>query len=77
MSENGLHKIPVMRSALVAIQELHEPVSIMIGFTTAGAKITESVCKHCTQIADPGTYFPHPCATRRLADKGLKGESHE
>ena len=25
MSENGLHKIPVMRAALVAIQELHKP----------------------------------------------------
>lgn len=27
MSENGLHKIPAMRSALVAIQELHHPNS--------------------------------------------------
>ena len=25
MSENGLHKIPVIRAALVAIQELHKP----------------------------------------------------
>lgn len=38
MSENGLHKIPTMRAALVAIQELHKPVPI---YTTEAGE-----CEH-------------------------------
>lgn len=38
MSENGLHKIPAMRAALVAIQELHRPVPV---YTTESGE-----CEH-------------------------------
>lgn len=60
MSENGLHKIPAMRSALVAIQELHKPViedGLLVG------------CLRCDWEVD-GVW---PCSTRRLADQGLGG----
>lgn len=73
MSENGLHRIPVMKSALEQIQELHYPAQILKGFNTSGAELTEWVCKYCTTIAEPGTYFTFPCATRKLADDGLAG----
>lgn len=38
MSENGLHKIPVMRAALVAIQEQHKPYL---------TKAQEALCLRC------------------------------
>lgn len=34
MSENELHKIPTMRTALVAIQELHVPYVDKSGYKT-------------------------------------------
>lgn len=62
-----------LRAALVAIQELHKPMSIGIGFSFfGGTEITRFVCEHCTDTAEPGTYFPYPCATRRLADDALE-----
>lgn len=63
MSENGLHKIPVMRSALVAIQELHKPCKTFAGIV---------VCDVCNSIT--GKAISYPCETRRLADQGLAGK---
>lgn len=62
MSENGLHKIPNMRTALEAIQELH-------GRDTWGR------CLHCN--GRDGWSIKFPCKTRRLADQGLGGGQHE
>lgn len=60
MSENGLHKIPNMRTALEAIQELHKPV--YEGVEAVG-------CLLCDWEVE-GAW---PCDTRRLADQGLGG----
>lgn len=60
MSEMGLRKIPVMRTALVAIQKLHKPCKTFTG---------KEVCNVCnTETGKPITY---PCKTRKLADEGL------
>lgn len=59
MSENGLHKIPVMRAALEAIQEQHPTEET--GVEYHGVK--EVWCPTCRYHA--------PCPTRRLADQGL------
>ncbi|WP_440102427.1 hypothetical protein [Glutamicibacter mishrai] len=59
MSENGLHKIPAMRTALEAIQEQH-PIE-ETGVEYHGVK--EVWCPTCRDHA--------PCPTRRLADQGL------
>lgn len=55
MSENGLHKIPAMRAALVAIQELHKPQWSEL--------FQRDLCDVC------GCKIP--CPTRKLADEGL------
>ena len=65
--------IPVMRTALEQIQEVHCPDQVLTGWTADGEAAPEWVCKHCTTIAEPGTYFTYPCATRKLADAGLVG----
>ncbi|HCM94957.1 hypothetical protein [Glutamicibacter arilaitensis] len=59
MSENGLHKIPAMRAALVAIQEQHKPVKGWIS--------EHEYLLYCADCGD-ATY---PCKTRKLADEGL------
>lgn len=59
MSENGLHKIPAMRTALVAVQELH-PIEDT-GVEYHGVK--EVWCPTCRDHA--------PCPTRKLADEAL------
>lgn len=59
MSENGLHKIPATRAALVAIQELHVKRKIIDGRTYL------EFCGHCK--------YQWPCDTRKLADEGLAG----
>lgn len=67
MSENGLHKIPVMRAALVAIQELHKPQLVEDFFSDikgSSANRWMRVCSTC----DTDDY---PCGTRKLADEGL------
>lgn len=62
MSENGLHRIPVMRAALVAIQELHKPAKGWIS--------EREYLLYCSDCGD-ATY---PCKTRKLADEALGGE---
>lgn len=70
MSENGLHKIPAMRAALVAIQELHEGVEALMN---PGRH--ERLVKVCTGCgADDGNWQRWPCPTRRAADEGLAGD---
>lgn len=64
MSENGLHKIPAMRTALEAIQELHKPIPMAPGLEET------PVCDGCE---NPGRFVYWPCPTRRLADQGLGG----
>lgn len=59
MSENGLHKIPTMRAALEAIQELHKPVKGWIS--------EREYFLYCADCGD-ATY---PCKTRKLADEAL------
>lgn len=56
----------ILRTALVAIQELHNS-----WISDDGAK-EEMFCTHCRQ-ADwhEWDYVPFPCATRKLADEGL------
>ncbi|MGP5023196.1 hypothetical protein ACTXIU_16615 [Glutamicibacter arilaitensis] len=69
MSENGLHKIPAMRAALVAIQELHKPVETYLPtYDQQG----NPIFKGYPQCADCGSY-EIPCPTRKLADEGLGG----
>lgn len=64
MSEMGLHRIPVMRAALVAIQELHKPCKTFSGL---------EVCDVCnTHTGKPKKF---PCPTRRLADEALIARS--
>jgi len=58
MSENGLHKIPVMKQALEAIQELHTRQDVTNLFGDSHVR-----CEHCRH------WFP--CETRRLADRAL------
>lgn len=62
MSENGLHKIPTMRSALEAIQELHKPV------WTAEPFPGGYLCGVCDIML-----LPDPCPTWMLADEALGG----
>ncbi|MGP9528166.1 hypothetical protein [Glutamicibacter sp. AOP5-A2-18] len=71
MSENGLRKIPVMRAALVAIQELHKP------YQPTGAIAV--YCAHCFEDGgrDGALYVLYPCETRKLADEGLRGEERD
>ena len=73
MPDMNLRAIPVMRTALEQIQELHGPMPITIGLTLAGDPITQMACSHCTAISEEGIYFEHPCATRKMADAGLEG----
>lgn len=63
MSENGLHKIPAMRAALVAIQEQHHIVYLDVDDEARGLN---PMCNVCMKA--------YPCRTRRLADHGLGGE---
>ncbi|ALQ30091.1 hypothetical protein AA310_12390 [Arthrobacter sp. YC-RL1] len=67
----AVDQLQTMRTALVAIQELHHPAITLKGWDADGKEITEWVCKYCTSIAEKGTYFAFPCATRRLADDAL------
>ena len=54
--------IPVMRTVLVEIQELHKPCKMFSG---------REVCDVCnTETGKPVTY---PCPTRKLANAGLEG----
>jgi len=67
MSENGLHKIPVMKQALAAIQELHEGVEALMN---PGRH--ERLVKVCTGCGtDDGNWQHWPCPTRKLADEAL------
>ncbi|MGO2030617.1 MAG: hypothetical protein ACTH2A_06690 [Glutamicibacter ardleyensis] len=72
MSENGLHRIPVMRTALEQIQELHKPESRWSATSVPefsyeyasdaeemadGGEIHEfKVCAHCSEIDDMRAY---------------------
>lgn len=58
MSENGLHKIPVMRTALEQIQELH--TETLYDSATQGRVY---LCWKCQDF--------YPCKTRKLADEAL------
>ena len=70
--QNGKNMLRKALNALEAIQELHKPVSIGIGFSfTGGAEITRYACEHCTHHTEPGAYVAYPCSTRRLADEAL------
>jgi len=67
MSENGLHKIPAMRAAFVAIQELHKPQLVEDFFNDikgSSANRWMRVCASCD-------FDAYPCPTRKLADEGL------
>lgn len=55
MSENGLHKIPVLTKALGSIASLHAAVE---------SGEVDYVCRICAGI-------PYPCVTRRVADEAL------
>lgn len=55
MSENGLHKIPVLTKALGAIASLH---------TAVESSEWDYECRICAGI-------PYPCVTRRVADEAL------
>jgi len=59
MSENGLHKIPIMKQALEAIQELHGPKSHVCECGDCHGPY----CDHCQ--------VDYPCPTRELADRAL------
>ncbi|GGJ59130.1 hypothetical protein [Glutamicibacter ardleyensis] len=58
MSENGLHRIPVMRTALEQIQELH-PTHL----EDWGILGRMKACRTC--------HTAYPCKTRKLADAAL------
>lgn len=60
MSDRNLAAIPVMKSALVAIQELHKPV------WTAEPFPGGYLCGFCDIML-----LPDPCPTWMLADEGL------
>lgn len=68
-NNDGLHKIPVMKSVLVAIQELHG-----LNVLSPGTDYESRVCSHC--YLDDGfdiDYAVFPCPTRVLADQALGG----
>lgn len=62
-----------LRSALVAIQEQHEPEELPVRLDEFGRWVTEKCCSMCTHLSPPSTRVLHPCATRKLADEGLGG----
>lgn len=55
--------IPVMRTALEQIQELHKPVKVLAGWTRCSCNIKDNM----------GLSVLWPCPTRKLADAGLGG----
>lgn len=60
MSENGLHRIPVMRAALEQIQAQHAKT-----YWTGQDEVWElnAKCDECRNA--------YPCATRKMADEAL------
>ncbi|WP_413455960.1 hypothetical protein ACLQ8T_05630 [Glutamicibacter sp. FR1] len=78
MSENGLHKIPAMRAALEAIQELHKPVEtqVLTGDCAVGECEHEDdcptvdfvYCAACNEIAE--------LANAYYAEEGMQIVSH-
>lgn len=63
--------IPVMRTALEQIQELHKPYQ--------PTRATAVYCAHCFEDGgyDGALFVLHPCPTRKLAGAGLAGAGLE
>ncbi|MGP9528618.1 hypothetical protein [Glutamicibacter sp. AOP5-A2-18] len=65
MPDMNLKAIPAMRTALVAIQELHKPYR--------PTRATAVYCAHCFEDGgyDGALSVLYPCDTRKLADEAL------
>lgn len=69
MPDMNLRAIPVMRTALEQIQELHKPKhgerpeSYDVDYAEPLNWIKYTICANC--------HTEYPCATRNLADEGL------
>ncbi|MFJ2619712.1 hypothetical protein [Glutamicibacter sp. NPDC087344] len=84
------NRVETMRTALVAIQELHKPFPVYsdecpdfdcelehveIDQTFYHDVVDYWACGGCCKPeGDADEYVNHPCRTRQLADKGLEGD---